>query len=188
VIDTRPLERRTARCVLRPLTPGDADRLHAVWSSAGVRRFLWDDEEIPLDRTRQVIEQSRQLFDERRFGLWGAWSASAAAARENTLCGFGGLWPFRDSPEVELLYGVAEDRWGQGYAFEIAGAVLEYCFDVLAMPLVRASTDVGNAASIRVLEKLGGRFDRRADVGGLDTVFYELSAPPARLGTSNPNK
>jgi RimJ/RimL family protein N-acetyltransferase len=44
------------------------------------------------------------------------------------------------------------------------------------MPLVRASTDVGNVASIRVLEKLGARFDRRDTVGCLDTVFYELPA------------
>jgi RimJ/RimL family protein N-acetyltransferase len=42
------------------------------------------------------------------------------------------------------------------------------------MPVVRASTDIGHTASVRVLEKLGARFDRRAKLGDLDTLFYEL--------------
>ncbi len=109
------------------------------------------------------------MFEEQAFGLWGAW---APASR--TLVGFGGLWHFRDPPDLELLYGVAERLWGQGYAGEIAQAVLTYCFDSLNMPVVRASTDVANSASVRVLEKLGFRLVRRSSAGGLPTVFYEM--------------
>jgi RimJ/RimL family protein N-acetyltransferase len=50
---------------------------------------------------------------------------------------------------------------------------MTYCFDWLDMPVVRASTDAANAASMRVLEKLGFSYVRRIRVGGLDTVFYE---------------
>ena len=49
-----------------------------------------------------------------------------------------------------------------------------HCFDTLGMPSVRASTDAANAASVRVLEKLGFSLPRRQTVAGLDTVFYEL--------------
>jgi [ribosomal protein S5]-alanine N-acetyltransferase len=165
----RLLELRTTRCVLRPIAAADVDQLHRLWSSAGVRRFLWDDEVIPIARTLAAIEQSQRMFSERASGLWGVWPMDSPH-----LGGFGGLWPFRDPPERELLYGVAEDLWGRGYATEVAQAVLAYCFDALDMPVVRASTDVPNAASIRVLEKLGFSLTRRSTVGGLDTVFYEL--------------
>jgi RimJ/RimL family protein N-acetyltransferase len=57
----------------------------------------------------------------------------------------------------------------------MAEAVIAYCFDSLAMSVVRASTDAANMASIRVLEKLGFDFVHRSTVGGLDTVFYELA-------------
>jgi hypothetical protein len=87
----------TKRCLLRPITAGAADQLHPVWSSPGVRRFLWDDEVIPMARTLAAIEQSQG------FGLWGAWLTGLSA--------FGGLWPFRDPPEPELLYAVAEHVW-----------------------------------------------------------------------------
>ena len=67
-----------------------------------------------------------------------------------------------------------EQLWGQGYAREIAQAVIGYCFATLGMPSVRASTDAPNTASIRVLEKLGLEFAGRGLVGALDTVFYEV--------------
>ena len=159
----------TPRCVLHPITPDDAEQLHELWSSPGVRRFLWDDEIIPLARTRAAIEQSQRMFEEHSFGLWGAWSSASS-----NLIGFGGVWAFREPPDLELLYGVTERLWGQGYAAEVAQAVLTYCFDSLHMPVVRASTDVANTASVRVLEKLGFRCVRRDTTGGLPTVFYKL--------------
>jgi ribosomal-protein-alanine N-acetyltransferase len=153
------------------MTPDDAAQLHELWSSPGVRRFLWDDEIIPSTRTRAAIEQSQVMFADGACGLWGVWPSASPK-----LIGFTGLWPFRDPPDLELLYGVTEQVWGQGYAAEIARAVMAYCFDSLDMPVIRASTDVANTASVRVLEKLGFRWVRRSTVNGLDTVFYEMPA------------
>lgn len=140
-----------------------------MWTSPGVRRFLWDGGIIPSARTAEAIATSERLFRERGHGLW-----IARAAGGDRLVGFAGLWPFRDPPEIELLYGTAEPAWGQGYAPEIAGAVVDYCFRALGLSMVAASTDVANTSSIRVLDKLGFRCTRRAEVGGLDTAFFEL--------------
>ena len=155
--------------MLRPIASADAEQLHALWTSAGVRRFLWDDEIITPDATRAAIAQSERLFADHRFGLWGAFPLDTPR-----LCGFAGLWFFRQPPELELLYGIAEDCWHRGYATEIAQAVLDYAFNVLEMPVVSASTDPPNLASIRVLEKLGFSGVRRGTAGGRETVFFEL--------------
>src|SRR6185436_12668573 len=117
-------------------------------------------------------QQSRALFDRHNAGLWGAWSLDS-----NALIGFVGLWPFRDTTVLELVYGVAEHSWGTGCAGEIAAAVMEYCFASLGMTVIRASTDVPNARSIRVLEKLGFAQVNRSQVAGLDTVFFERASP-----------
>jgi ribosomal-protein-alanine N-acetyltransferase len=168
---TRRVRLTTARCVLRPLAADDANALHELWTSAGVRRFLWDGEVISPERTLAVIEQSERMFSERGYGLWGAWLKNDRPQ----LVGFTGLWPFRAAQEIELLYGVAEPFWGRGYAAEIAAAVIEHCTGPLAMPVVRASTDAANVASVRVMAKLGMTFVRRDKVEGLDTVFCELT-------------
>jgi RimJ/RimL family protein N-acetyltransferase len=160
----------TARLVLTPVTSPDVDELHALWTTPGVRRFLWDDEVIPLERTMAAVAESGRLFEAHRFGLWGARLHAARA-----LVGFGGFWYFRDPPELELLYGVAAHRWNEGLATEMAGAVVDYGFEALGHQVIRASTDAGNRASVRVLEKLGFLAVRRAVAGDRDTVFHQLS-------------
>jgi RimJ/RimL family protein N-acetyltransferase len=61
--------------------------------------------------------------------------------------------------------------------------VIEYAFDTLAMREIRASTDAGNAASMRVLDKLGFTLTRRDAVGSLDTLFYVIGVADWKLGT-----
>ena len=90
--------------------------------------------------------------------------------------GFAGLWHFRDPPELELVFGVARDSWGRGFATESARAVMRYAFGELGFARIDAGTDAPNAASLRVLEKLGMRRTRRETVGGLDTVFFTIDA------------
>lgn len=177
-----PLTLETDRCQLRPVSPDDAGDLHRLWISPGVRRFLWDDEIIPIERAAEVVSTSLELFERHRFGLWAARLKGSAG-----ICGFTGIWPFRDPAEFELLYGVAEPLWGQGYAVEVSQAILTYCYDTLDLSVVRASIDTPNVASARVLEKLGFEKLRRATVAGLDLVLFErfrlrgdASAGPAR--------
>ncbi len=155
----------TRRLLLAPLTAADTDALHGLWTTPEVRHFLWDGEVIPHERTAAIVAESARLFAVHGFGLWGARLRDGSS-----LVGFGGYWYFRDPPELALLYGMAAEHWGQGLATELARAVMTYGLTVLGFPEIRASTDVGNQASARVLEKLGLGFERRAVVGGLDRV------------------
>ena len=161
-------ELASARCDLLPVTRADAAPLHALWTSPGVRRYLWDDEIIPRQRTDDAIATSIELFDRHDFGLW-----LLRERIDRAVIGFAGLWPFRDAAEFELLDGVDERNWGRGYAVEASQAVIDYAFTRLDMPLLRASTDAGNTASMRVLDKLGFVQTRRETVSGFDTVFFE---------------
>jgi ribosomal-protein-alanine N-acetyltransferase len=168
----------TPRLTLTPLQLADTDDLHRLWTAPGVRQYLWDDAVIPAEQTAGVVQRSRTLFDERGLGLWGARLRDAArAGRGDSLAGFVGYWYFRDPPELELLYGVSEELWGRGLATELARTMVEYAWASLGFAEVRASTDAGNVASARVLEKLGFTLERREPVAGLDTLFYLLSRP-----------
>jgi RimJ/RimL family protein N-acetyltransferase len=158
----------TARCELRPAEVNDASELHSLWITPGVRRFLWDDEIIPPWRTAEALATSEALFREHRFGLW-----MVRLKDQASIAGFAGIWPFREPPEFELLYGFGEPYWGRGFAVEASRAVLDYCRAVLGMTTVRASTDPANMASVRVLDKLGFARVRRDTAGGLDTLFFE---------------
>ena len=56
---------------------------------------------------------------------------------------------------VDLGYVLARDYWGRGYATEAARAVLDWAATLEGVCRIWATCDVENAASARVLEKIG---------------------------------
>jgi [ribosomal protein S5]-alanine N-acetyltransferase len=160
----------TERLHLLPFDAAKAQALHQLWTDPAVRRYLWDEKIISRHQTEEIIQNSGRLFREHGLGLW------ALEAREDkSLIGFGGCWFFREPPELEMVIGLKPEVWGKGLATEAGRALLGYAFERLGFCEVRASTDAANVASIRLMERLGMRHERRAVVGGLDTVFYQLS-------------
>jgi RimJ/RimL family protein N-acetyltransferase len=62
---------------------------------------------------------------------------------------------------ADMGYEIAPDEWGRGYASEAARAVLNFGFRELRLHRVWAECIAGNAASERVLQKLGMRLEGR---------------------------
>ena len=58
-------------------------------------------------------------------------------------------------PDVDIGYALLEQCWGQGYAYEAAGAVAAYARDVLGLKRLLAVVNPDNERSIRLLKKLG---------------------------------
>jgi ribosomal-protein-alanine N-acetyltransferase len=172
-------EIKTARLVLTPMRPEDADELHRVWTHPAVRKFLWDDRVLDLEETREAIETSRRTFASRAFGLW-----AARLHPRRQMAGFGGFWCFRDQPEPEILYALSEDFRGVGLATEMAKAFITYGFDTLGYQVIRGSTDLHNTESVGVMERAGMRFERRAIVHGLDTLYYLIERSTSDRGES----
>ncbi len=63
-----------------------------------------------------------------------------------------------DHPDIG--FALAEQYWGKGYAIEAARAVMNYGLTSLGHSGIVAITSASNAASIRLLEKLGLRLER----------------------------
>ena len=63
---------RTPRTLLRPASMGDVGELHRLWRDPAVRRFLWDDEEIPHERAEAAVREAVEGFGRHGFGLWVA--------------------------------------------------------------------------------------------------------------------
>ena len=61
------------------------------------------------------------------------------------------------APEAEFGYWIARDHWGRGYATEAGRAVMALADGSLRLPRIHARRAVDNAASARVLCKLGFR-------------------------------
>jgi RimJ/RimL family protein N-acetyltransferase len=81
-------------------------------------------------------------------------------------------------PEPDLGFSFLPEHWSQGYAFESASAVLRHARQVLGLGRILAITTVDNSASIRLLGKLGFRFDRMITTGDDQTELRLFESGP----------
>ncbi len=160
-------ELETGRLSLRPCGAEDEEQAHALWADERVRHFLFDGRAIPPAEARSFIEGSLENFRRHSYGLWLVFERGSGQ-----FVGFAGLLR-SDDATPSLLYAIRPDFWGRGYATEAAGAVLRYAFEGLGVACVKADVDEPNAASVRVLEKLGMRRAGRATVGGRPLLYFE---------------
>jgi [ribosomal protein S5]-alanine N-acetyltransferase len=64
---------------------------------------------------------------------------------------------------------------GQGLAVEAAHAVLRFGFEQAQLDRIYAGADPPNAASFRVMEKLGMRFAHQTQLHGLQAIYYVIT-------------
>ena len=167
----------TGRLRLRPCRAEDAVGLREFWADERVRRFLFDGREVSDDEARAFVARSLDAFARHRLGLWLAFEkeeTERALEETQRAVAFAGFL-MNDGEPPSLVYGVRPEAWGRGLATEAARAVLDYALGVLRLPRVRADVDAPNAASVRVLEKLGMTRAARAEVEGRPLLYFEKS-------------
>ncbi len=141
----------TPRLELRPFTLADAPVIHAVYRDPGVMRHVGAGPVAGLGATEAMLRD--YIAHQRRHGF-SFWAVLERAS--GTLVGDAGLYrPGGRGPGAELGYTLREASWGRGYATEAARACVEAAFGPLGLEELHAIADPANAASIRVLEKLG---------------------------------
>ncbi|MGR3712252.1 MAG: GNAT family N-acetyltransferase [Shimia sp.] len=133
---------KTERLLLRPAHKDDLDALHAIMCDGEAMQYWSTLPHTDTAQTKEFLEATMHNPIER--------GEDFIVELDGQVIGKAGFWQF---PEVGFLF----DRrvWGQGYASEAVGAVLERGFRVHGMAKVIADVDPRNVASIRVLEKLG---------------------------------
>ncbi|MFC0006851.1 GNAT family N-acetyltransferase [Micromonospora siamensis] len=141
----------TPRLTLRPFDEADSDDLFALQSNAHVLRY-WDSPPwTEPTRAERFLAVCRQMAEE-------GTGARLAVDRVSDGAFIGWCTVGRWNPgfrSASLGYCFTEAAWGHGYATEAARALLGWAFDTLELNRVQAEVDTRNAASGRVLEKLG---------------------------------
>jgi ribosomal-protein-alanine N-acetyltransferase len=145
---------RTARLHLREFVASDFQAVHAYSSDPRVTRFLFfgpRDEESTAEYLEELLASQREQ-PRTRFEL------AVEELSSGQLIGACDL-SLIESNVVDLGYMLAAAQWGRGYATEIAVKLIDAAFLELRAQRVISTVDVNNAASIRVLEKIGMRWE-----------------------------
>jgi RimJ/RimL family protein N-acetyltransferase len=120
---------------------------------------------------RYLAEGPIAAYQRHGHGLW-------VVARKETSqpIGMCGLLKRDQLPDVDLGYAFFPEFWGHGYAHESARATLDWARSRRLERIV-AIVSPGNAASIRLLEKLGFAFESFTTMspGAPDVALYGLN-------------
>jgi ribosomal-protein-alanine N-acetyltransferase len=145
----------TERLLVRSLEVADAAPLAAIWSDPDVTRHMGG----PRDFTeiREDLEEDARTDAQAEIDLW-----PVVEKLSGRVIGHCGLIEkdVDDEAEIELIYVLASDSWGEGYATEAASALRDYAFHQLGLRRIISLIDAENAPSARVAEKIGMEFEK----------------------------
>jgi RimJ/RimL family protein N-acetyltransferase len=146
----------TERLNLREVDEGDAAFILELLNDPDFVRNVADRGVRTLEDARRYV--SEKLVEGYRRNGFGFWLVEPKESKAPA--GICGLVKRDGLPDVDVGYAFLPPFRSKGYAYESAAAVLAYARDVVGLKRLLAITDPDNAASIRVLEKLGMRFER----------------------------
>jgi RimJ/RimL family protein N-acetyltransferase len=166
---------RTERLQLREFVRTDLAGLHAFSSDPRVTRYLFfgpRDADSSANYLDGLLASQREV-PRTRFELA---VQEHASGRLIGACDLSLI----ESGVVDLGYMLGHADWGKGYATELALALTDAAFFDLRADRVISTVDVNNEASMRVLEKIGMRWEavyrkhRRAKNRWWDCHLYTL--------------
>lgn len=153
----QPPSLKTARLLLRPLVATDAAAIFQYASNPNVAQMTqWAPHQTTSQSLAFIQDYAWPNYRQRVPEPFGITQKCAADTVRGTV---GCFWASRTDQCMELGYALAEPLWGQGLIAEAATAVLAYVFREFAVQRVQARCKVENAASARVMEKIGMHYE-----------------------------
>lgn len=152
-VGTKTIE--TERLVLRRLELTDAEMMFRNWTSDDmVTRFLRWDAHKTIDETERMILQWIDNYQYDSTYYWGMY------LKNGEMIGSIGITVTSEYDfKGELGYKIGSRWWNQGYSSEAAKAVIDYMFRNTDIERIGAFSSVENAASRKVMEKIGMRYE-----------------------------
>jgi RimJ/RimL family protein N-acetyltransferase len=173
------IQLHTERLLLRKLRRSDIPALVPLIGASEVAATTL---RIPHPYSEADGHAYLRLLARHRKPWFGIFHFRSGLRESEQLCGGVGLSPEPDHGRAEIGYWIGVPFWGKGIASEAAREMIRYGFEDLGLNRIFANVYSGNAASQRVLEKLGmkyeGRFRKHVKKWGeyRDTENYGLLA------------
>ena len=146
---------RAKRITLRPMHSIDAEDMYDYAKREEVTKYLLWSPHPSVSYTRDYLRYIEGRYALGDFYDWAI--IDLESSRMIGTCGFTKIHTDHDAGEIG--YVLHPDFWGKGYAVEAARCVMDFGFETLGLHRIEARFMKGNAASLRVMEKLGMTFE-----------------------------
>ncbi len=145
----------TARLLLRELSLDDAEFILRLLNEPSFVQNIGDKGVRTLEDARTYI-MNGPMASYQRFGF-GPWLVETKQSQAVGICG---LLKREVLEDADIGYALVPEFWSRGFAAEAALGVLSYARNQLGLKRLLAAANADNLNSIRLLEKIGFRFER----------------------------
>ena len=147
---------QTERLLLRRFSEDDAPFILTLLNEPSFLRYIGDKKVRTLEDARKYILNGPVASYERNgFGL-----CLVELEESHTPIGMCGLLKREELPDPDIGFAFLPAFWSKGFAFEAAQAVLHDARERLGLQRILAITSLDNESSIKLLERLGLRFEK----------------------------
>ena len=162
----------TERLILRQFSLHDAEFILSLLNEPSFIQNIGDRGVRNLEDARSYITRVPiASYEQNGFGLY-----LVELKESGEPIGMCGLIKRAGLEDVDIGYGFLPKYWSKGYAIESAMAVKEYAREVIGLKRLVAITDPENQGSIRVLEKIGLKFEKMVRLSDDDIELKLLAA------------
>ena len=152
----------TPRLILRKLVDDDAEFIFQLLNSPTWLEYVGDRGIKTMDDARNyILQKIMKSYEQFGFGLW-----LTKLKTGETPIGICGLIKRDTLEDVDIGFAFLPEHTGKGYAFEAASATMNYAMNELKLIRILAITTEVNTKSIRLLEKIGLRFEKKMRMAG----------------------
>lgn len=163
----------TARIILRKFVLEDYAAVLQLNADPLVQRYTGD----ILIRTeaeakKTITEIWLKEYEQYGYARWAVYYKP-----DNKVIGFAGLKYLPAVGQTDLGFRIVPEYWGKGITSEVAGPIVSYGFNELALERIFATVMPENVASAKVIQKTGLLYEKTGPYGDSGTIFdfYGLS-------------
>ena len=152
----------TERLSLREFNTADAAFIIQLLNSKGWLKFIGDRHIKTLEQAENYLTNGpMKSYSVNGFGL-----SMVELKNTHTPIGMCGLIKRDNLPDIDIGFAFLEEFMGNGYAFEIAQATINFAKENLQEETILAITIPTNVRSINLLKKIGMKFEKNFSFEG----------------------
>ncbi|WP_249709497.1 GNAT family N-acetyltransferase [Bacillus cereus] len=166
----------TKRLFMRKPLIEDVEQFYSILKEEVVGKWLAKSRGMSKGEAKDYIMQLISHWEQYNFGVW-------LLVNRNTgeLLGHCGLRKIDETGEIEIMYVLDPEYWGNGYASEAAKASIQYAKEMMNVKRIIARVKVANENSKKLLRNLGFTYTHDVDHSGRLLSYFELQTSLDKL-------
>lgn len=154
----------------------DVEQFYSILKEEAIGKWLAKSSGMSKEEAKDYVIQLISHWEQYDFGVW-------LLVNRNTgeLLGHCGLRKIDETGEIEIMYLLDPEYWGNGYASEAAKASIQYAKEMMNVKRIIARVKVANENSKKLLRNLGFTYTHDVDHSGRLLSYFELQTSLDKL-------